>query len=231
MLTYLLINILTIFFPLVFSFEGKIRYYKKWNCLFPALSLTAIVFLIWDAAFTSLHIWGFHDAYLLGIQIFRLPLEEILFFFCIPFSCLYIYEVVKVCRRSSVDENQQKGFQIALCLALCVLGILFYDKVYTRIVCFVGAGFVFMVWRFYKTVYLKNFHIAYIISLLPFLMINGILTGGLRCISSDPIVWYNNMEIMGIRIMTIPIEDVLYWYILFLMNVVFYESCLRKKQS
>ena len=41
---YLILNILTISFPLVRSFEQRIQYAKKWNALFPAIGITGLHF-------------------------------------------------------------------------------------------------------------------------------------------------------------------------------------------
>jgi lycopene cyclase domain-containing protein len=50
---------------------------------------------------------------------------------------------------------------------------------------------------------------SFAFSLLPFFIVNGLLTGtGL----SHPIVWYNNAENLSIRLGTIPVEDVSYSY-------------------
>jgi lycopene cyclase domain-containing protein len=66
------------------------------------------------------------------------------------------------------------------------------------------------------------FYLAYFVSLVPFLIVNGILT-------SLPVVWYNNAHNLGIRLYTIPIEDTMYSLLLLLMNVWLYEGIKNSK--
>ena len=61
-----------------------------------------------------------------------------------------------------------------------------------------------------------KFYRAYLVSLIPFFIVNGLLT----CI---PVVTYNNNENLGIRLGTIPVEDTIYLLLLLLMNIVIYE--------
>jgi len=89
--TYLLINFLSVIFPLILSFDSRVRYYRSWKFIWPGLFLTGILFLAWDIFFTVKSVWSFNPNYILGINFFRLPLEEILFFLTIPFSCIFIY--------------------------------------------------------------------------------------------------------------------------------------------
>ena len=84
----------SVLFPLAWSFERRVTYYKKWKYLFPSIFLTAFFFLVWDELFTRRDIWGFNDTYITGLKLGSLPLEEILFFVIIPFSCVFIYECV-----------------------------------------------------------------------------------------------------------------------------------------
>src|SRR5690606_34632188 len=95
MFTYLLINFFTILFPLVRSFEKKVDYYSKWKYAFPAIAITALIFVIWDHFFTIWEVWSFNPEYITAVYFFSLPVEEWLFFITVPFACLFIYEVLK----------------------------------------------------------------------------------------------------------------------------------------
>ena len=73
---------------------------------------------------------------------------------------------------------------------------------------------------FAKVYWLAKLVSIYPVLLIPFFIVNGILTGsGLE----QSVVWYNNSEILGIRLLTIPIEDIFYGFELILINVFLYE--------
>jgi lycopene cyclase domain-containing protein len=73
---------------------------------------------------------------------------------------------------------------------------------------------------------LRRFYISFLIILVPFFIVNGILTGSFI---AEPVVWYNNLENLGIRLFTIPIEDIGYAFnMLFL--VVFLNEKFKKSK-
>ena len=49
---------------------------------------------------------------------------------------------------------------------------------------------------------------------------DGILTG---TFIEEEVVWYNDEAIMGMRLGTIPVEDIFYAMFLMLMNIAIYE--------
>ena len=92
---YFILLIITISFPLAASWDSRFKYFKKIKALIPALIITGVFFIIWDIIFTKNKIWGFNKSHISNIELFDLPIEEWLFFFIIPYSCLFIYESVK----------------------------------------------------------------------------------------------------------------------------------------
>lgn len=224
---YLALNLFAISFPLIRSFEPKIRFASKWYALFPAILLTAAFFLIWDHWFTVLGVWEFNPRYLLGIYLFELPLEEWLFFFTIPFACVFIYEVLIYFFPKDIFKPLGKPFVFILVPALLLLAFMNWNKMYTAVNFLIGALVLAVHWMIFKDRFMGRFIFAYLVHLIPFFICNGILTGG---ITIEPVVIYNNAENLGIRIWTVPIEDAIYSMTLLLMNISLFEI-FRKRET
>jgi lycopene cyclase domain-containing protein len=61
--------------------------------------------------------------------------------------------------------------------------------------------------------------------MIPFLIVNGILTGtGLE----QPVVWYNPNEMIGLRLLSIPVEDVFYGLLMLIGSVTLFESRIKR---
>ena len=112
---------------------------------------------------------------------------------------------------------------VVLVLGICfiVIGLYFNTRAYTALT-FVSTGLLFITITFlWKATWIDRVLTTYAVLLIPFFIVNGILTGtGL----DEPVVWYNDEENLGIRLLTIPIEDIVYGFELFLLTVFFYEK-------
>lgn len=217
---YLGLNLFTISFPLVRSFEPKIKFSSKWKALFPAIFLTGAFFIFWDHWFTRMGVWEFNPRYLLGIYIFQLPLEEWLFFLTVPFACVFIYEVLIYFFPKDPLRNFGKPFLYVMIPLLIGLALMHLDLWYTSVNFLVGAMVLLIHFLIFNDRFLGKFLFAYLVHLIPFLLCNGILTGGF---TEEPVVIYNNSENLGIRIGTVPVEDTIYSMSLLLMNISFFE--------
>ena len=99
-----------------------------------------------------------------------------------------------------------------------------YDKWYTAV------NYSFLVLVLTYTVFkvpnlLNTFFITFLIILIPFSIVNGILTGSFI---DEPVVSYNNAENLGIRLGTIPIEDIGYAFTMILMSLVLIKKIEKK---
>lgn len=219
--TYLMINLGSIIIPLLFSFHPQLRVAARWREVWPAIFITAALFILWDIPFAKMGIWGFNPDYLIGCYLFGLPVEEWLFFICIPYACLFTYICLGKLAVIGQRRRPMNGALIFLSTLFLLTGLISLGKAYTSTTLIATSGFLFFLWRFAKPAYLPQFFLAYLVIFAgPFLLVNGLLTGSFL---AEPIVWYNNAENLGIRVFTIPVEDFVYGFLLYLMNVTIYE--------
>lgn len=213
--TYLLINFLTVLCPVLLSFDKKVAFYKQWKYLFPGLLITGGIFLVWDYLFTIYNVWSFNPEYVIGVWFLNLPLEEILFFVTVPFACMFIYECLNAYITKDVLAKYSKGISWFLLLLSGGMLVLFYTQVYTLIT--FGLLLLISTYALLKLPKgLGRFYLAYVVSLLPFYIVNGLLT-------SIPVVLYNDAENMAFRVGTIPFEDHFYSLSMLMMNMLFFE--------
>lgn len=217
---YLIIDLAAVSLPFLFSFHPKANFSKKWKYLWPAILLPGVFFLIWDEWFTRMGIWGFNPEYLTGIYLYSLPIEEILFFICIPYACVFSYEAVGYFSKNKFQRSTANKITPILILLFIIVGTINIQHWYTATTSLLSALFLLYVHFKLKPAYLTQFYITYLFILIPFFIVNGILTGtGIE----GQVVWYNDTENLGLRLGTIPVEDVFYGMLLILMNVTLFE--------
>ena len=204
---YLWLDLGSFIIPFLFSFHPRLKFYLKWKRLFLGIAVMMAIFIPWDIYFTIQGFWGFNPEYLSGISLFHLPLEEWLFFICIPYACLFThYALLELFPGMRLSVKATSVTYVILVSVLIVVLWYHYDNWYT------GLNFSYALlilgWVYNrKPEILRSFFLTYLVILIPFFLVNGILTGtGI----DQQVVWYNNQENLGIRLGTIPIEDLIY---------------------
>jgi lycopene cyclase domain-containing protein len=223
---YLALLLASVAVPLILSFDKKLQFYRKWNTLFPAIFIVAAIYIGFDVLMTHLGVWGFNERYHSSIKILGLPLEEWLFFIIIPYASLFIHEAFilyfpKI--RLSKKNTTYLTFLIIIILIMVLLRNT--EKIYTLYI----FSFTLMVLGlsfFDRSSNLSHFYITFLIILIPFILVNAVLTGSF--IESE-VVWYNNDENLGIRIFTIPIEDFAYAFSMLLLNLQIVQFLKHRK--
>ena len=220
---YLVLNLASVAVPLAFSFDKRIDFYKKWPSLFPALGITAAFFLLWDFWFTHEGVWKFNSEFVLGFDLVNLPFEEWMFFIFIPYACMFIHESLKYHFKNDPFEKYGKSISITLAIPLLILAVIYNERLYPAVTfLLLGLLLLFNV-LFLKANFMGRFFLTYLVSLLPFALVNGILT----CM---PVLIYNNEENLSLRIGTIPVEDFFYSMMMLLMNVTIFERLQDKRK-
>jgi lycopene cyclase domain-containing protein len=222
---YLWLDLFALSYPLAQSFEHRLQYYKKWYALFPAIFIVGLGFIIWDVAFTQAGVWGFNDRYLLGVKFLDLPIEEWLFFLLIPYACIFIYECTLYFIPKRIFKGIALPFTILYGSVVLVVGLMHWGHAYTSVTFLLSALVIAVFLLVKRPDFLDRFWLGYIFSLIPFLLVNGVLTGSWL---EDPVVWYNDAENLGIRIATIPLDDTVYLFLLLFSITWIYEGLLKR---
>jgi lycopene cyclase domain-containing protein len=187
-----------------------------WPRLFPSIIIVGAAYITADIIFVKMGIWGFNPDFHSKIIILGLPLEEWLFFIVIPYSSIFIHYVfIRYFPDKTLSNTFVRIFTAILIMIVLVITVLNYDKTYTLL------NFSFLILALLlavsdKSGLLNRYYFSFLIIMVPFFIVNGILTGTLI---TGEVVWYNNSEIIGFRLLTVPVEDIGYAFSLVLFNL------------
>ena len=229
MLNYLILDILILLFPLIFSFKWKFKYYKYIKPLLGSIIVVGGAYILWDMIVTYRGDWSFEAEYLSGIKIINLPIEEIMFFIVVPYACIFIYENLEFfIKKKEVFFN--KWIYAALSVIFIIVGLIFYHQDYTILAMFSVAAF-FLICLYFNPDLLKsrNYWLYIVLSFIPFIIFNYLLT-------SIPIVTYEPKAIWGGtveqiwygRFVTIPFEDFFYNFSMLSFYLLLYDYFKKK---
>ncbi len=234
---YLLVDLGCLFVPLVFSFHPALRFDRKIKSFVLGALVMMLLFIPWDIYFTSKGIWGFHDEFILGPRIAGLPLEEWLFFICIPYACLFTYHCMKYFFSNEQFTRFFRYFSIAVAILFLVIASTHFGKWYSSTAHLLSGVFLLLHVYVWKSKYLGWFMLTFILVFPLFIISNGILTGvdfwNYPVLNFHPedifqsVVWYNNDHNLGIRIFSMPLDDIAYGMLMLLLCTTVYERTLK----
>lgn len=223
MSVYLAIICLIIVVPAVLSRDARIAYIHRYPAVLASFLIVGPIFVFWDVLATARGDWVFNTDYIIGWRLLGVPMEEFLFFAAVPYSCLFIYNVISffVKDRRVSFSSRAMGVLCVLALALAVVN---RDRSYTFTVALVAAltilvGLIVSP-RLFRS---RNYWMFLGIATGAFMVVNYVLT-------SLPVVVYDETVLLGPRVLTIPVEDFLYNFAmvtLYLMVYLFYEERVR----
>jgi lycopene cyclase domain-containing protein len=232
MYLYLILNISIIIIPFLLSFERKVAFWRKWGRFLGSFLIVGTSFILWDIYATWSGHWSFNDKYLVGVDFLGIPLEEMLFFFTVPYACLFTYEAVgRYSREWKVRYKPWPYHMVGL--VLFALGIVYLEQGYTSLVLIETGILVFIIPFLAPWIPgSRRYWIYVLVTLGLFIIFNMVLT-------AVPVVRYGSGNIWGGngswngRFFTIPLEDFIYnvsmvtWYLLVYLLI---DRCLEERK-
>jgi lycopene cyclase domain-containing protein len=214
---YLWLDVLVVAFPVALSFDRKVRFIRRWPAALAAAAMVAVPYLAWDSMMSARAAWSFADQWAGTARLLWLPPGEFAFFLAVPFACLFVYEVV----RAYVPEKTAAASRwpwAALAAVFASAAVAARGRLYTATVLAAAALFFAVAAAAAPGVLAsRSFWLSILVSYIPFLVANGILTG-------LPVVTYSPGAILGLRVFSIPVEDFLYSFTLLGFNLLAYHA-------
>ena len=224
---YTIILIVSISIPFLLSFDKKLQFYKQWKYLLPSIVIIAFFYIVGDIYFTKIGVWGFNSDHLSSMFLFKLPIEEWLFFIAIPYASIFLHDVLHVYfPKFKLQRNVSRRFSIFFFVIAFITLLLNLDKAYTVYILTIFL-IIIAVSYFDKSDTISRFYCTFLVILIPFLLVNGALTGAF---TTDPVVWYDHTENLNLRFITIPIEDFVYGFTM-LLAAIMLRNRLKGEQA
>lgn len=222
-LSYLLLLLVYLIIPVVLSTQKRVPFTFHLRYILPAIVFAGAIFVMWDIRFTEMNIWTFNPAFLSGIELLSLPIEEWLSFVIIPLSATYIYEWLKIRFEEFERPNGFVALSLVLLAITAVLAYVYRSSMFSFFTFFLSAiylGYTVFRNRFKK--YYTKFYLAFAVSMLPFTLVSSVL-------NRLPVVSYNSEHVIGVSVFGVPVEKFAYLYLLLLINITIYEYLTNRR--
>lgn len=220
---FLGILILIFIIPLSYAVTGKYNFRNKLRYGMPAIFITGFMFLLWDIRFTEVGIWSYDPHYTIGLFHKSLPLEQWMVYLVFPLTALLVYEILKNRFRSLDLNNIYTAVSLLMVVAFAVIAYLFRARVYTFFsFLFTTIYLAYTIFRRQFKSNLTHFFLTFFIVLIPYLILNWILTWNLA-------IEYHQEQVLNVWIGMMPVENFVYLFLLLLINITVYEYLSVKK--
>ncbi len=215
--TFLIILILVFIVPLFYIISGKYDFRKKLRYGIPAILISGFIFLLWDIRFTEVGVWSYDADYTLGISQKGLPLEQWLFYLVFSCTSLLVYEAIKTRFRTLDLNNIFVAIGLLMVIVFAIIAYMYRVRVYTFF-CFLFTAvyFGYTIFRNQFKSCLTHFFLSYLVMLVPYFLLNGILTWNMA-------IEYHQEQVLNVWILMMPVENLVFLFLLLLINTTVYE--------
>jgi len=214
--TYLLIDLgLLLFIVLLFSIK-QLNFARNSKFIILAVLINVFAFSVPTEFLTQLKVIVFNPPYLTGLTLWELPVEELLLSLVLPLCGLAIYLFLNVRFPDNTPEKYSlavSNIMLGICIAMLYFG---HQKLYTVFTFSLLLVFLLYIEYVNKLRFMYQFYRAYLVSLLPFYLVYGLIT-------SLPVLQFNTAETLNFSLFNIPFESHFYFMGMLLLSIYLYE--------
>ncbi|BCU67914.1 hypothetical protein HS7_13510 [Sulfolobales archaeon HS-7] len=203
---------LMMFLPTLIISLLKVK--RNYKALLYSIGIVSPLYIAWDVVATANDSWSFNPHWILGLYLYDLPVEEVLFFVVTPFATLMIYDFLKGDR--FVNFRGDKVYYLSGGLIALGIALLFLYSYTSIVLIFAGASLLTAEILAPEILTSVRYWEFVILTYIPFFVFDYFLT-------SLPVVIYGPHSILGVRIGTIPIEDAIYSFSMMNFYTTFYR--------
>ena len=219
---YLIFDLAILAVPLLIGAWRGAWFYDVLGTALRSVLVVAVPFVIWDAAVVGRH-WWFNPRYVLGVELWGLPVEEVLFFVAIPLACLFSWE--KLGRASEAVPRPGLRWVYPVLWTLVPLGVVVaaHGEQYTGYA-LLALGLVALV----------DHALGVGLLLAPrayafFGLVLGLTLVFNSYLTARPVVLYGESYQLGVRIGTVPVEDFIYGLAMVWGSTLLYQRGLGRR--
>jgi len=216
MFAYLTSDLIILIIALLFSFNKKIKFYENFFAYLFSVSIVSTSYLIWEILSVNRGDLSFSATQTTKFYIFKLPIEELLFFLIVPYVVILIYEVANSYRQEKII-NFTKNHSFLVAIAFFLLAFIFIKHNFT-FVNLLLISLVFYLNTIFKYQILNKSNIWFTNSII---FIPLIIFFYFKV--SLPMIFINPMTVIGLKVIKIPIEYFFYSFSMVSLWIICYE--------
>jgi lycopene cyclase domain-containing protein len=212
--TYLLLALGILVIPMVLLFVKKTSFNQTIKFAIPAVLITGLAFSIFATVLVMVGVWSFHPAYLTGVSLWKIPVEEFLFSIAISLAGIGVYVTLNAFFPNNALDKFSLSFSNLL-MGICVAMLIFtYTKWYSAISFGLLFVLIFYIEYLNKLRFTYKFYRGFLAALVLFYIAYGV-------ISTLPVISYT--EVINLKLGAIPFESHFYFMGMLLMSVYLFE--------
>jgi lycopene cyclase domain-containing protein len=209
--------------PVISDWKRKDLFFKNLKYLLPSILFSGAICILWDMRFTELGIWNYNPEYVSRFSILKLPAEQWLLLLALPCFSIFVYERVKQKSGNFDRGNLFVGISLVLLVGFGLLAWYQREKLYPFFTFFLlTVYFGYIIFRNRFKSHLTSFYLAFFLSVILYFIMRMIIT-------TLPVISFHPSHITGILIYKMPVEDLGYFFLLFIMNVSIYEYLKERR--